>query len=505
MPKRVVLLILVLGVVPAFGQGYTPVFEEGNCPFPEVDRVTCGYLVVPEDRANPDGLAVELAVAIINPANGDVNATPVIFLEGGPGGIALSAVDEFPLNAISQERTIILVDQRGTGFSRPSLNCPEMEAGEGEDPLADCYDRLVSEGVNLSNYNSTASAADINDLREVLGYEQVNLWGISYGTRLGLTIIRNYPEIVNAAALDSVFPPEVNPTEQIAQDTQAAYEALFAACAADAACNSAYPDLETTFYDLVIRLNDEPLVFNYYDFDLDEEYERELLGEDVLSLLFQTLYNSEAIPMLPYGITLLDEATDEADYTDAVDILSGFWTVGSWTGEDFGEDFSESVMESDEVLGYIDAVGDISDSEGMFTAVTCAEETAFEDADTAYDAAEMLPDALYDNIMGAIDFAFLDCEVFAVDPAPDVESTRVQGDIPTLLIAGGLDPVTPVSYAESALAGLSNGTLVVFPFGGHSLTGSPGCGASLIAAYFSDPSAPLDMSCVPQTISFYVE
>ncbi len=506
MRKLIVLVALVLGVVPVLGQGYTPIFEVGDCPFPEQDRVTCGMLTVPEDRANPGGATVALAVAILDPANGDTEATPVIFLEGGPGGTALSGVDDFLVNEISQTRTLILVDQRGTGFSQPSLNCPEMEEGESDDPLAACYNRLVDEGINLSTYNSTVSAMDINDLRRVLGYEQVNLWGISYGTRLALTMMRNYPETINAVAIDSVFPPEVNPTEQAADDTLNAFNALFAACAADATCNSAYPNLETTFFDLVTRLNNDPLVFNYYDYEIDEEYERELYGDDVLGLVFQTLYNSEAIPMLPFGVVLLDEGADDFDYTDALDILSGYYTISSWDGGDFGdEDMGESVMESDEVLDYMDEVGDINDSEGMFTAVTCSEEIAFEDENTAYDAAEAAPDALYDFVLSTVDFAFLDCQTFQVDPAPDVESSRVMSDIPTLLIAGGLDPVTPVSYAESALAGLPNGTLVVFPFGSHSETGIAGCGALLVASYFEDPGSELDTSCVPETVEFYVE
>lgn len=506
MRKWIVLVMLVLGVVPALGQGYTPVFEAGDCPFPERERVTCGTLTVPENRANPSGATVELAVAILKPANGDTEATPVIFLEGGPGGSALSGVDDFLMNDINQTRTLILVDQRGTGFSQPSLNCPEMEEGEGDDPLADCYDRLVGEGIDFSGYNSTESAADINDLRQVLGYEQVNLWGISYGTRLGLTIMRNHPEGVNAVALDSVFPPEINPTEQLVTDTLNAYDALFAACAADATCASAYPDLETTFYDLVARLNEEPLVFNYYDYEADEEYEMELYGDDVLGAVFQTLYGSDVLVMLPYGITLLNEGTNDDDYTNAFDILSGYYTVGVWTEEDFGDEMlGETVMESDEVLDYMDVVGDITDSEAMHTAVNCSDEVAFEDVDIAFESVETVPDALYDFFASSVDFAFLDCELFDVDPSPEVESTRVQSDIPTLLIAGALDPVTPVSYAESALVGLPNGTLVVFPAGSHSETGVAGCGASLIAAYFDDPTAELDTSCVPQAVEFYVE
>lgn len=503
MRKVVIIVLCLLAVVPAVAQGDLPRFEEHECLFPALDRVTCGTLFVPENRAAGNNTPIELAVAILSASNGSPASDPVIYLEGGPGGAPLLAVEEFLEHPININRDLILIDQRGTGFSQPSLNCWEMEEGESDDPLGDCYQRLQDEGVDLNGYNSVESAADINDLITTLDYEEVNLWGISYGTRLSLTVMRYYPDRIRSVVIDSVFPPEVNGTEQSAEDTINAFAYFFTACANDAACSAAYPDLEATFYEMIGRFNNEPPTFFY--FDGEEEYELELFGDDILASMFQTLYVSEAIPMLPYGITLLSESTDDFDLTDGYDIMQGFYTPETWEGLGFDEDMPETVMESDAVLDYLDEFGDISDSEGMFTSVNCADEIGFEDEFGAYDAAEAAQDEIVDFLLAAADAPFFDCEIWAVSSSPDVENTRVQSDIPTLLISGGFDPVTPPSFGDSALMGLPNGLHVVFPFGGHSETGSPGCAADIAAAYLDSPGAEPNTSCIPQTVDWYTE
>lgn len=499
-------VFLVGGAVPVLGQtDYTPIFEETDCPFPELDRVTCGVLIVPEDRSDPAGSTVELAVAIIEAADGSTDSPPIIFLEGGPGGSPLLSTDEFREMPMAQSNELVLIDQRGTGFSQPSLNCFELEEDESDDPVADCYQRLSDEGINLSAYNSTESAADINDLRLALyGDEQVNLWGISYGTRLALTIMRNHPEGINAVALDSVFPPEINETEVLAEVVVSAFDNFFNACATDPDCSAAYPTLEQDFYETVIALDEQPVTFEYYSSD-DESEPFELDGVSVMGGLFQALYNSEAIGLLPFGMFILSDPLDDFDYSDAVDILSGELTVEAWFGEEDGVGSDEPISESDEVLDYFDQVGDISDSEGMYNSVNCSEEIPFNDQDAAFSTLEQLDDPFFNYVSNLVNGAFSDCTTWAVEPVVDVEATRVESDIPTLLISGGFDPVTPPRYGDSALQGLSNGIHVVFPVGGHSESGLPGCGADLVTQFFEDPSGNLDTSCIPQSVDWVIE
>ncbi len=497
-----ILLFWAAFAVPAAAQGYTPTFSNNPCPFPFIEGVVCGTLTVPEDRTNPAGRQVELAVVILQAANGTPLPDPVIYLEGGPGGAASLAVEDFAAHPLRQNRDLILLDQRGTGFSQPSLNCFEMEDEDAADTATlDCRDRLIAEGVNLSAYNSAANAADVNDLRIAMGYEQVNLWGISYGTRLALTVIRDYPEGIRAVVIDAVYPPEVNSLEQASADGVRAFEYLLDACAADAACNDAYPDLREDFYFIVDEFNFEPVTFEY--FDGEETYDLDLYGDDILDAMFQAMYDSSIIPMLPYGITLMAYAEDDIDLTDAVDILSGYYTIDSWNGE--FEDFPESVLESDMVLDYFDTVGDISDSEGMYSSVECAEEVPFNNADAAFDSADAAPIELQAWLFEAIDGQLFECEGWGVPATSAIEAERVQSDVPVLLISGAFDPITPPSYADSALQGLPNGQHIVFPTGSHGDSSIPGCAANVTRAYLDDPTALLDTGCIEPAITFYID
>ncbi len=192
----------------------------------EGSDVTCGYLVVPADRSDPQSGPLQLSVAILNHPEGASHDDPIIYLEGGPGGSVL----EF-LNLIYERRyapmfeagrDIIVFDQRGVGLSRPALDCPKQDElfyelldnemngkalSEDEmdqlslDAMETCAQDLASKA-DLADFSTDASAADVKDLAQALGYTQINLWGTSYGTRLALEVMRDYPEIVRSATLD---------------------------------------------------------------------------------------------------------------------------------------------------------------------------------------------------------------------------------------------------------------------------------------------------------------
>ena len=257
------LILLVTGVAAQEHLPVYPVYEENPCPFPSLETVTCGTLTVYEDRTTPDSQTIQLAVAVIAAQSPDPEPDPIIYLEGGPGGSALIAVEGLLNHPLRENRDLILFDQRGAGFSQPSLNCIEIESpntGFQRSPIESCYLRLQRDGINLNRYTSADSAADVNDLRVAMGYEQVNLYGISYGARLALTVMRDYPDSVRAAVLDSVLPPEVNRYERSASDTLTALRYFFDQCAADTVCQQAYPSLEHDFYVLVAAFNDTPAV-----------------------------------------------------------------------------------------------------------------------------------------------------------------------------------------------------------------------------------------------------
>ena len=268
--RLLMITFLALMVAPVLAHDSVPRVEPASCWMELPDGVTegqnldCGYLIVPEDRSDPNSPTIQLAYAVLYAPADNVKPDPVIYLAGGPGGNAVGDLEGWLNTPYLQDRDLILFDQRGTGYSEPTLNCPEAEQGEDNATQA-CHDRLVSQGVNLQAYNSAENAADVADLQVALGYDEWNLYGISYGTRLALTVMRDHPEGVRSVVIDSVYPPEVNSWEEYGQNTADEFNKLFQGCAADAQCNDAYPDLEQTFYTTVDQLNAEPAQYSGTD------------------------------------------------------------------------------------------------------------------------------------------------------------------------------------------------------------------------------------------------
>jgi pimeloyl-ACP methyl ester carboxylesterase len=286
----------MLALLLSFGQAVDaqdrPFFEEDVCPFyvPLTFEVDCGYLSVPENRQDPDSPMIQLAVAIIR---GESPAPePIIYLEGGPGGSALTGFYYWLESPFTPDYDVILFDQRGIGYSTPRLECPiPGEDTTYEEDAEICRELLEDEGIDLAMYTSANSAADIEDLRIALGYDQINLFGVSYGTRLALTYMRDFPDAIRSVILDSAYPPQVNGYEEQPINALSAFQALFNGCADDQACNAAFPDLENVFYQLVDSANQTPLV--------NEEEELEWTGDDLVNILFDSMYDTELIPYLP--------------------------------------------------------------------------------------------------------------------------------------------------------------------------------------------------------------
>jgi pimeloyl-ACP methyl ester carboxylesterase len=195
-------------------------FQSAPCPFKpaagvvEGKDVRCGYMTVPEDHSRPQGPTIRLAVAIFKSASPSPAPDPVVDLQGGPGTPLLAYASDLTPGIISSiwtgDRDFILLDQRGVGYSQPSLACTEsttMPHATSQQVLRACHDRLVRQGINLDDdYTTIQNAEDVHDLVRALGYQQVNLYGISYGTRLAITVMRLFPSDVRSAVLDSTSP-----------------------------------------------------------------------------------------------------------------------------------------------------------------------------------------------------------------------------------------------------------------------------------------------------------
>lgn len=464
-------------------------FMSSACAFTTTSgRVVCGWLNVPEDRDNPDSSMVQLAVAIIAPENPPGADIPIVYLEGGPGGQALLDVEYLWIDSpLTQNHTVILIDQRGTGYSLPSLNCSELEYGEYDDDFEAaqvCYDRLTAAGVDLTQYNSEDSATDIRDLILALGYEQADLLGVSYGTRLALTVMRDHPEVVRSAILDSVYPPNAYAYTEAPVTTLRTFENLFAGCAADPECNAAYPDLAEVFEILVEELNADPALIEFWEEGYGW-YETDFYGDDLVWELLNLMYSTDMMPYLPAFIY----AFYDYDYEYAYDIL--------WIADEAilaASPLSEKYYYEDD---YLDWEEDISDSEGQYYSVECREEVPFDDYNRAANLTSDYDDDLSYALLSDTDFMIGICdEVWQVGVSDSIERDAVVSDIPTLLLNGTYDPATPAEWARLAAETLSNSQYFEFPGYGHGIIDTGACATDLMLEFLSSPSTRLSGACV---------
>jgi pimeloyl-ACP methyl ester carboxylesterase len=458
--------------------GYVPLFEPGECVFkvPELYEAACGHLVVPEDRSQPEGGDVRLPVAIFKSKSPNPAPDPVIHLVGGPGGNLLDQ-SEFYLNAggarILQARDYVLFNQRGTHHTQPSLECPgqkefrreigqqelnreEREAREIEFLLT-CQTGLLEQGIDMSAYNSAEIAADIEDLRLALGYDQVNLYGISYGTRLALTAMRDHPQGIRSVIIDSIYPPQVDLDQELALNADRAFNTLFEGCAADRLCSSQYPELDRVFFQVVDELNAQPATVAVYQGTAMAWLD----GDVFMDAIFGSLYRVDAIPWIP----LMIYHASQGDYQPLQTPLE--------------------VMLDDSGI-----------SHGMHHSVQCREEAAFESHERALALSADLPAQVVEHF--ASPFAFTLCRSWQAGKADPIENEPVVSDIPTLVLAGQYDPITPPAWGRLTAETLSNSFFYEFPGIGHGVMRSSECGLEIGLQFLDDPAAEPDASCLDE-------
>jgi pimeloyl-ACP methyl ester carboxylesterase len=450
------------------------------------EDIQCGYLTVPEEHANPNGPSLKLAVAIIKRKASTPNPDPLVMAQGGPGG---STIETYAQTILSKpnfvpDRDIILFDQRGTKYSTPNLYCTELDKlladtvekrlSKDEDEklsleaLQTCKTRLAGESIDLSAFNSLENAADIEDLRVALGYPQINLYGVSYGTLLALHYMQRYPKSLRSVILDGVVPPQTNFILNSARTLDQDFTKLFETCKADPDCNRAYPNLEQVFFKLVDDLNQNPAHVKLTDKDTKTTYSNAVIdGDTFMSGLFQMLYVGSIIPALPRMI---------------------------YDARDGRYEFFQRI--------YSLLLFDRSMSIGMYYSVVCAEEANFTPQDQ--DLTGIRPQ-IAKNEAREPKFMLDTCKMWDVKSLWPAVDQPIQSDVPTLLLSGGFDPITPAIYAETAAKTLSHHYEFVFPTGGHGQALDGDCQNSIIQGFLDNPAQKPDASCLAgiSKLSFY--
>ena len=468
--KKLVLSLLIFAfTLPAAADALE--FEE--CEIADTSgkrtmKALCATYSVPENYAEPDGKHIELFVAKIASMSKNPEPDPFTLLAGGPGQSATEAymISRGALEKVRKQRDIILVDQRGTGKSN------QMQCQQEEDDYADSYN-YDSEKVKVMTrtcleelpgdprfYSTSIAVKDLDAVRQAIGFEQWNVWGGSYGTRVAQHYLRRYPQHTRTVVLDAVAPPPLNLGPDIALESQRAVNQMTARCAEDTVCQKTFPELGKNINELVARLKDQPENISFENFSTGEIETMEFGAGHLALTIRMSLYSAHGVSILP---TMLHNAYAQNNFAPLA-------RRAKLVADDLGNALSL----------------------GMHNSVVCTEDVPFYDTDNI-DVA-----ALDQTYMGTAAYNSLKdmCSLWPVGEMDPDFKELVETDIPVLVLSGSIDPITPPAYAEMILPGLKNSLHLVIDNQGH-IQSSIGCMPTVVAKFVAEASvADLSADCL---------
>lgn len=462
-------------------------YAKAPCPnpiytgLPQLDfgpGVECGYLTVPQNRADPNSRKIKLAVVTRKSTSPDPKPDPVLYLAGGPGGTPMvHNFDNWQL-----DRDLILLGQRGTMKDDPFLACPEVDqflvkaVGIGaQDPayaeqskaaVHACRDRIAKDVIDVAAYNTTESVADVADLRTAMGVGQWNIYALSYGTDLALQVLRDRPDGIRSVVLDSVLPPPANIVESGWDWAAQSFAAIFDVCAADAACGEAFPDARAEFTRMVNELSANPIrvTVDVGGTPTEVVIDGYKLASGVVVAAAQTPGQLARIPSMIHKLA----TGDPADAGQALALVT-----------------PPNIL-----------------SHGVMYSVVCREQVARTSADKVLAVGKQalpdFPDAVL-KLPAQVPTMFGDCGQWSVPAAPSSVFEPARSDVPALLASGGFDSATPPPLAEEAARTLPNARHYVFGGTGHEVAlntpDAADCFLGVMRSFYDNP-ADYNADCV---------
>jgi pimeloyl-ACP methyl ester carboxylesterase len=423
----------------------------------------CGTLTVFEDRAAKSGRQINLWIVVL-PAVRPVARDPLVFLAGGPGQGAAQLARQIrgAFRTVQRTRDIVLVDQRGTGKSNP-LNCRsdanslrEMTepAESGIERLKKC---LAGYQADVRLYTTNIAMDDLDEVRDHLGYDRINLYGGSYGTRAALVYLRRHGEHVRTMILDGVAPMDMRLPMFTARDAQRALDKLLTDCDADRACKRAFPDLSGRIRNLLTRLEQSPPTVRIVHPRTGVAEDIRVEARVVASILFSALYS----PLIASIVPALVESAERNEFQS----IFALGLAGEGTDENM--------------------------SVGMQLSVLCSEDAT---RVTATDVQQASTGTLFG--LHLLSSQLKACEIWPRGAVDASYFEPVVSDVPALVLSGDLDPVTPPAWGDAVVKSLENGRHITVPGTGHGVIATV-CGQRLIQDFLDRASSELlDITCV---------
>ena len=431
-------------------------------------KARCGTLLRPENPADADSPPIELSVAVVPALDLKPEPDPFVPLAGGPGGSAIEFYSAYAgaFEPVRRHRDILLVDQRGTGSSA-RMDCDvDDDIIEGafseEQVLEATRDCLESLPHDPRFFTTSVAVSDLEAVREALGYGPLNLYGVSYGSRVAQHFAKRYPGSVRSIVLDGVVPPQVVLGPEIATEAQEALDDIFARCAADDACNRRFPDLPQAFARIRAQLEEQPVTVEIPN-PLSGRRESVDFGAPELAGAVRLLaYHANSIALLPL---LIDTAA------------AGHFEPLAAQFQMISEQMSDAL------------------ALGMHNAVMCSEDAPY------YDAGVIDRDALEASYIGIVQLEAIQamCSLWPAGPVDEDFREPLDTGTPVLLLSGDADPITPPRYASLAMVDLERARHVIGAEQGHGQA-AVGCTPQLIGDFVAsaDPDG-LDAACLERS------
>lgn len=462
-------LILTLHTASAIRQNPAKVVLH-DCELSGVGPAKCGTLDVYENRATKSGRMISLNIIVL-PATGDKREPdPVVYFSGGPGGSATEDAAGFAraFAKLREHHDMLFVDQRGTGKSHP-LNCTLYDPADLQsylghyfplDAVRKCRTELEANS-DLKLYTTTIAMDDMDDVRAALGYDKLNLFGGSYGTRAAMTYLKRHPQHVRVVTLQGISPTNHYMPSDFPQSTERALQGVLSECVADKACNEAFPNIKEETKAVLAQLIKGPIEVEVQKPQSTERAKIKLSRDLAAEAIRYMLYSPVQAGRVPLVLHLAAQGNYVPLAQNALRYRIGLVGTGS---------------------------------NGMYLSVTCAEDLPWIKPGEGERLAA-------NTFLG--DYRLRQQrEACALWPRADIErdyAEPVRSDLPVLIITGQWDPVTPPANAERAAKTLTNSLNIVVPYGAHGLNGLEGidCIDNIIVDFIDRGTTKgIDTTCV---------
>lgn len=433
-------------------------------------RAECGTLRVAENPDQPEP-TIDLQVVRVKALAAQANSDALTVINGGPGGSSIDMYVDLgrAFDGIRRSRDIIIIDQRGTGRSN-KLVCPALEDATTTEPSLTEIKALTDECLSSlpgdpRYYTTSMAVRDLEAVRAALGYEQLNVYGVSYGTRVALHYLRRYPERTRSVIIDGVLPPGEALGIEVADNAQSAFDAIAHRCAKSDACTSAFGAIETRFGGLEARLRNQPVDVPVTDPKTGAPTSIELSFGHIAVVTRLLSYSPEGMSLLPL---LIHEASN-----------------GNYRG--YAGQAEAIITQLTESMAF-----------GMHNAAVCSEDAP------RYPSRTPSTDAYLGELQ--LDTLKAICSRWPAGIVDENFSEPVSSDKPVLVLSGEYDPITPPRYGDTVMQTLSNATHLVARGQGHGVVGR-GCVPQIISEFVDEASVDdLNTQCLErlQPLPFFV-